>query len=74
MATAECNSGLDPGVVEVAHVGLLRAGAARQVVAALADGQVLVYRENGEVPPSSCIDRVTANEHKQESVTKPLRL
>lgn len=47
MATAECNSGLDPGVVEVAHVGLLRAGAARQVVAALADGQVLVYRENG---------------------------
>ena len=29
-------------------MGLLRAGAARHVVAALADGQVLMYRENGD--------------------------
>ena len=28
-------------------MGILRAGAARQVVAALADGQLLLYRENG---------------------------
>ena len=32
----------------VTHVGILRAGAARQVVAALADGQLLLYRENGK--------------------------
>ncbi len=32
----------------VSHVGILRAGAARQVVAALADGQLLLYRENGK--------------------------
>ncbi len=29
-------------------MGILRAGAARQVVAALADGQLLLYRENGK--------------------------
>ena len=52
--TAACDSGLDPNsnVVGVSHVGFLRAGAARQVVAALADGQLLVYRENGEHIPS----------------------
>lgn len=32
----------------VTHVAILRAGAARQVVAALADGQLLLYRENGK--------------------------
>ena len=69
MATAECDSGLDPdsGVVGVTHVGLLRAGAARQVVAALADGQVLVYRENGELS-SYCsvhvLDKLTVSKDR----------
>lgn len=51
MATAECDSGPSHGadVVGVTHVGLLRAGAARQVVAALSDGQVFVYSDNGEL-------------------------
>ena len=48
MAPEECDSGLGQSAPGVIHVGLLRAGAARQVVAALADGQVLFYRENGE--------------------------
>lgn len=46
--TDECDSGLLQSATGVTHVGLLRAGAARHVIAALADGQVLMYRENGE--------------------------
>ena len=34
----------------VTHVGLLRAGSVRHVVAGLADGQLLMYRENGVWP------------------------
>ncbi|DBB00194.1 TPA: hypothetical protein ACH3X1_014024 [Trebouxia sp. C0004] len=41
----------------VTHVGILRAGAARQVVAALADGQLLLYRENGTVGASGMSDQ-----------------
>ncbi len=52
MEPDECNSTDVAEVIEgiegVTHVGLLRAGSARQVVAALADGQILLYRENGE--------------------------
>lgn len=48
----------------VTHVGLLRAGSARQVVAALADGQLLLYRENGKPSPNcicSCISACCAS-------------
>ena len=48
MSTEECDSGLQHTATGVAHVGLLRVGAARHVIAALANGQVLMYRENGE--------------------------
>ena len=48
MATEECDGGTQHTVTGVTHVGLLRAGAARHVIAVLADGQVLMYRENGE--------------------------
>lgn len=48
MTPNECDSGLTQDASGVTHVGLLRAGAARHVIAALADGQVLMYRENGE--------------------------
>lgn len=48
MTTDECDSGLLQSATGVTHVGLLRAGAARHVIAALTDGQVLMYRENGE--------------------------
>ena len=34
----------------VKHVGWLRAGNMRQPVAVLADGQLFIYRENGESP------------------------
>lgn len=47
MATGECDNDLQQNT-GTTHVGLLRAGAARHVIAALADGQVLMYRENGE--------------------------
>ncbi|KAL3138593.1 hypothetical protein ABBQ32_006360 [Trebouxia sp. C0010 RCD-2024] len=49
MAPAGCDSGLahNADVVGVTRAGLLRAGAARRVVAALSDGQVLVYSDNG---------------------------
>lgn len=40
-------------VTGVTHVGLLRAGSVRHVVAGLADGQLLMYRENG-VQPKIC--------------------
>lgn len=51
MAPAGCDSGLahNADVVGVTRAGLLRAGAARRVVAALSDGQVLVYSDNGEL-------------------------
>ncbi len=48
------NGAEDAGVT---HMGILRAGAARQVVAALADGQLLLYRENGNqlyIVPTFC--------------------
>lgn len=48
MSTEECDSGLQHTAKGVTHVGLLRVGAARHVIAALAPGQVLMYRENGE--------------------------
>ncbi len=45
----ECDTaGTGAEAAGVTHVGILRAGAARQVVAALADGQLLLYRENGK--------------------------
>ena len=47
-SSGECEIGIDPHATGVMHVGLLRAGAARQVVVALADKQVAIYRENGK--------------------------
>ncbi|DBA70996.1 TPA: hypothetical protein ACH3X2_011432 [Trebouxia sp. C0005] len=49
----ECDTA-EPGAeaAGVTHVSILRAGAARQVVAALADGQLLLYRENGTIGAS----------------------
>ena len=45
----ECDTaGSGAEAAGVSLVGILRAGAARQVVAALADGQLLLYRENGK--------------------------
>ena len=41
-------------VTGVTHVGLLRAGSVRHVVAGLADGRLLMYRENG-VQPKICL-------------------
>ena len=62
MATEEGDSDLHQQATGVTHVGLLRAGAARHVVAALADGQVLMYRENGEETWSyTCIFNVKHN-------------
>lgn len=49
----ECDTaGSGAEAAGVSLVGILRAGAARQVVAALADGQLLLYRENGTVGAS----------------------
>lgn len=63
MTTDECDSGLLQSATGVTHVGLLRAGAARHVIAALADGQVLMYRENGEKAyKCDCLCVVNAHE------------
>ena len=51
----ECgNTANGAEVTGVTHVGLLRAGSVRHVVAGLADGQLLMYRENG-VWPKICL-------------------
>ena len=44
----ECENIVDPHATGVVHLGLLRAGAARQVMAAFADKHIVIYRENGE--------------------------
>ena len=50
----ECgNTASGVEITGVTHVGLLRAGSVRHVVAGLADGQLLMYRENG-VQPTYC--------------------